>query len=119
MVGTFEESLMTARDDILDRIRSANAGVEVIPVERRYRGRADPIPPGGDLLSLLADRLLDYGATVHRCGPDAIAESVRDLLGGAAPVLRAPGIPGEWCPTADADRAELRGHDLDRYAAVV
>src|SRR4029079_12892796 len=54
-----------------------------------------------------------------RCRTNSIGATVGDLLGGAAAVLRAPGIPEGWCPTAEADRPELGTRDLDRYAAVV
>src|SRR6476469_10056618 len=105
MVGKDQGAVMSAREDILKRIRAANVGIEVAPVERGYRRRPDLAPSTSDLLQLFTDRLMNYGATVRRCRRDSIAATVGDLLDGAAPVLRAPGIPEGWCPTADADRA--------------
>jgi L-lactate dehydrogenase complex protein LldG len=119
MVGKVQAELMNAREDILERIRAANAGVEPPSVERSYRRRLDPACSTAELLDLLAERLLDYRAAVRRCRPDAIGGTVGELLGGAAPVLAAPGIPRDWCPTAEPDRIELGAHELDRYAAVV
>jgi L-lactate dehydrogenase complex protein LldG len=110
---------MSARDDILARIRAANAGVEVHPAERAYRQAGAAAPPLAGLLLLLEERLLDYRATVVRCRPETIADAVRGLVGAAAPVLRAPGIPEEWCPAAAPDHAGLGARELDGYAAVV
>lgn len=119
MVGKVQAELMNAREVILERIRAANSGVEVPTVERSYRRRLDPACSTGELLDLLAERLQDYRAAVRRCPPHSIGATVHELLGGAGPVLAAPGIPREWCPTAEPDRVELGPHELDRYAAVV
>lgn len=110
---------MNAREDILQRIRSANTGIEVRPIERAYRQGPDRVLATGELLDLLEERLVDYRAAVRRCPPRSIGATVGELLGGAGPVLAAPGIPREWCPTAEPDRIELGPHELDRYAAVV
>ena len=111
---------MGAREDILQRIKEANAGIEVRPVERAYR--RGPSPAAGqpsELLDLLEERLVDYRATVVRCRPDGLAAAVRGLLATASPVLRAPGVPHDWCPAADPDHEGLGAQDLDSYAAVL
>ncbi|GAA2163757.1 LutC/YkgG family protein [Pedococcus bigeumensis] len=111
---------MGAREDILQRIREANEGIEVLPVQRDYRrGSAPTSVAAGALVDLLEDRLVDYRATVVRCRPDALADSVRGLLAAASPVLRAPGVPQEWCPGAEPDHEGLGAQELDRYAAVL
>jgi L-lactate dehydrogenase complex protein LldG len=111
---------MGARDDILQRIREANAGIGVEPVERAYRrGAAPDSDDTGALLELLEERLVDYRATVVRCRPDGLAAAVQGLLGAASPVLRAPGVPPEWFPGAEPDRQGLGAQELDRYAAVL
>lgn len=110
---------MSARDDILQRIRAANVGIEVRPVERAYRRGPDPVPAIGELLDLLEERLVDYRATVVRCRADSLGDAVSGLLSEAAPVLRAPGISESWCPGSEPDHEGLDAHQLDGYAAVV
>jgi L-lactate dehydrogenase complex protein LldG len=109
---------MSAREDILARIRAANTGVEAAPVERTYR-RGPESRSTAALLDLLEDRLVDYRASVERCGAGAVAEAVATFLPAGARVLRAPGAPEQWCPDAEADRPNLTARDLDGYAAVV
>lgn len=111
---------MGAREDILQRIKEANAGIEVRPVERAYRrGPLSASDASGSLVALLEERLVDYRATVVRCRPDGLASAVQGLLGAASPVLRAPGVPSEWCPGAERDHEGLGAQDLDSYAAVL
>jgi L-lactate dehydrogenase complex protein LldG len=112
---------MGAREDILQRIKEANTGIEVRPVQRDYRrGPVSAIagePPA--LLALLEERLVDYRATVVRCRPDGLPAAVQRLLAAAASVLRARGVPQEWCPAAEPDHEGLAARDLDAYAAVL
>jgi L-lactate dehydrogenase complex protein LldG len=106
---------MSARDEILSRIRTA-LGDEppmVASTVRDYR-TADDLPPGDPaLLDLLTDRLVDYKATVVTCGPSdvagAVARALSDALGEVPPadVVVAPGLPADWRPdgaTEDDDR---------------
>ena len=112
---------MGAREDILQRITEANAGIEVRPVQRDYR-RGPVSAAAGEpsaLFALLEERLVDYRATVVRCRPDGVAAAVQGLLATASPVLRAPGVPQEWCPAAEPDHEGLGAQDLDSYAAVL
>jgi L-lactate dehydrogenase complex protein LldG len=82
---------VTARDDIMARIRAARPRTAVV-VPRDY----DTDPGGGDLVELLADRLVDYRATVRRCGPDELAGSLADLLDGVPALAVPPGLPQGW-----------------------
>lgn len=87
---------MSARDDVLARVRAARA-VEPLPgtpSPRDYRRSDDR--PLAELLDLLAERLSDYRATVHR-GDDA-ATLVRTVLAGRSlPSLVVPnGVPEAW-----------------------
>jgi L-lactate dehydrogenase complex protein LldG len=109
---------MGAREDILQRIREANAGVEAFPVQRDYR-RGSVATSAADLSALLEERLVDYRATVVRCRPDGLADAVRGLVGAASPVVRAPGVPQAWCPRAEPDQEGLSAQDLEEYAAVL
>ena len=71
---------MSARADVLDRIRSAlGPGVAVPEVPREYR-RAGEV--GGDIVSLFCSRAAEYKATVRRLAADELQGVVRELCGG-------------------------------------
>ncbi|MEU4472073.1 LUD domain-containing protein [Micromonospora sp. NPDC023888] len=79
---------MTARDEILARLRTALAdNPPPVPVPRRYR-RVDDRP---DLVEVLVDRLVDYRATVHR-GLDALAGLLAEVDRLAVPT----DVPADW-----------------------
>jgi L-lactate dehydrogenase complex protein LldG len=97
-------ALVTAREEILERIATAlGADRPPLPeIARDYRTTDErPLP---ELLDLLVDRLEDYKATVLRCAPSEVADTVvaalHSALGGTAPggVVVAPGLPAEWRP---------------------
>jgi L-lactate dehydrogenase complex protein LldG len=118
---------MSARDEVLGRIRTA-LGENRAPapeVVRAYRTTDDVAPGEPALLDRLADRLEDYKATVVRCGPSDVVTTVTaalaQVLGEHAPadVFVAPGLPAGWRPdgaTEDDDRPAV---DLARGAAAV
>ena len=117
---------MTARDEVLGRIRTALAGdlpeagppaAGASPVDGTaapaYRTRGELGPPA--LLDLLADRLVDYRSHVRRTGPGQLLDTVRAALAerGARRVVLPPGLdlpgfdqpsPG---PAATLDGVEL------------
>ena len=115
-------TLVTARDEVLSRIRAA-LGEDAGPDPERpagYRARGDL---GRDrLLDLLADRLSDYGAAVRHAVPAELAAAVGAALAdrGARRVvvpagLRLPAPPGiEF--VADSG---LSAQDLDALDGVV
>jgi L-lactate dehydrogenase complex protein LldG len=97
---------MTAREEILGRIRTALGPAPAAPAEvaRDYRLADDR--PAGELLDVLVDRLEDYRATVLRCAPADIAATVAAALDtglgrGWEPgaVVVAPGLPTGWRPS--------------------
>jgi len=111
---------MSAREDVLGRIRQALGPDRSVPAEvvRDYR-RTDGRPPGDPaLLDLLVDRVEDYRATVLRCAADEVAPTVVAALdqgigGGWAPgdVVVAPGLPDGWRPPGsdvDDDRPPVQ-----------
>lgn len=111
---------MSARDEVLARIRTARANASVPPVARDYRtgdGRSAGDPA---LLDLLVDRLEDYKATVLRCGPGEVAATVATALAAVAgSVVVAPGVPAGWRPdhvTEDDGRPAV---ELAEHAATV
>ncbi|SOD98136.1 LutC/YkgG family protein [Blastococcus haudaquaticus] len=116
---------MTAREDILGRIRTALGPDRRVPAEisRDYRLTDDRSPD--DLLDVLTDRLEDYKATVVRCGPadvaPTMARALRTALGEHAPadVVVAPGVPAAWRPDGAVEDDGRPAVDLAAYAAAV
>jgi len=116
---------VTAREEILGRIRTALGPGRTDPpeVRRDYRLTDDRAPDV--LLDVLVDRLEDYKATVVRCAPDGVAtavtEALRTALGEHAPgdVVVAPGVPADWRPDGAAEDDGRPAVALADYAATV
>jgi L-lactate dehydrogenase complex protein LldG len=78
---------MSARDEILGRVRSALSGVSPV----------DDLPPAprapdrGDLVALFEERVADYRAVVTRCAAADLASAVAEALGSARAVVP-PGL---------------------------
>jgi len=84
---------VSAREEILGRVRAAVDGAAVPEVPRNYRhtsGVADPV-------ALFCERVSDYRATVHRVSDPATV--LAELCTGR--VARAPGV--EWDAPTDLD----------------
>jgi len=103
---------MSARDDVLARVRAAQSGA-VVEVPRDYRtaGSVDP--------EVLAERLTDYRAVVHRCAEREVPELLRRLLTGR--VVVPEGFPAHWLVslTAEVLRDPLSPRELDAVDGVV
>ena len=103
---------MSARDEILNRIRTALADRPVPPPIRRDYGLA-----GGGVADLdrFAERVADYRATVYRAAPDGAAAQIADALGDRriATVVVPDGFPDEWLPAATVLREPLSTAELD------
>lgn len=87
----------TARDVVLARIRTALGGDSPdVAVPRDYRGAG--ARPLADAVSLLVDRLADYGATVRRCRADQVPSAIGELLAarGARRIAVPDGLPVSW-----------------------
>jgi L-lactate dehydrogenase complex protein LldG len=111
---------MTARDDVLARIRTALGDEPPVlaPAVRHYR-TADDLPPGDPaLLDLLVDRLEDYKATVVRCGPAEVAGAVAAAL-PPGDVVVAPGLPAGWRPDGSVEDDGRPAVELANAAAAV
>ena len=115
-----------ARAEVLARVRSSLRGAAATPrpAGRTYRtgGELEPGAPG--LVELLADRLVDYRATVHRVPPTRAADAIRDIVtgetGAHARMVVAAGLPAHWRVGWDA--AEDDGGSaaaLDRFDGTV
>jgi L-lactate dehydrogenase complex protein LldG len=117
---------MSAREEVLGRIRAANAaaGHPAPPAVPRDYHRSGSHPAGApELLALLRDRLVDYKATVLDAPAGGVAEAVRTALAGVTGrVVVPPGLPDGWWPGDVADRVTddgLTPADLDATAAVL
>ncbi|GHE91649.1 hypothetical protein GCM10017786_25210 [Amycolatopsis deserti] len=106
---------MSAREEILGRVRSALASADPAeaPVPRGYRS----VVPPGDVVELFAERLVDYRAELTRCTEDTLPAALSSALGGAASVLVPDGFPWE-VPGAVPDTGQSAA-ELDRLDAVV
>jgi L-lactate dehydrogenase complex protein LldG len=118
---------MSAREEVLGRIRTALGPDRAAPAEvrRDYRLAGGREPGDPTLLELLTDRLEDYKATVLRCAPSEVAGTVaaalRTSLGdhAAADVVVAPGLPADWRPDGATEDDGRPAVALAQYAATV
>lgn len=122
---------MTAREEVLARIRGALGGAPTAAeVPREYRRVGDHEPGSPALVDRLVDRLTDYRATVLRSDADdrAIGQAIADVLTPLGPLgvdraITAPGVPGDWAARLSAavvvDDGTLTPRELDRIPAVV
>jgi L-lactate dehydrogenase complex protein LldG len=118
---------MTAREEILGRIRTALGPDRAVPpeVRRDYRLTDGREPGDPALLDVLTDRLEDYRATVLRCGASEVAATVaaalRTALGERAPadVVVAPGLPPGWRPDGASEDDGRPAVALADFAATV
>jgi L-lactate utilization protein LutC len=104
---------MSARDDILGRVRRALDGVEpgyAVPAAPR-------IAPIADLVGHFAERVEDYRAVVVRCTSADLAAQVAAALPADARVVVPAGLSVD-VPGADED-AGFDAYELDAYDAVV
>jgi L-lactate dehydrogenase complex protein LldG len=108
---------VSARDDILGRVRSALAGVEpdgAVPPAPR----GAPVPAGDPaLVDLFAERVADYRAVVERCAEADLVATVAAALPEGARVVVPPGL-GFEVPGSVVDDG-LPAAELDRLDAVV
>ena len=112
---------MTARDEVLARIRKANAAAAAQPTGepgpgepgRAYRTRGDR--DEAELLNLLAGRLTDYRATVRRTTAAGLAGEIAAALTrrGARRVVVPAGLdlPGRGTLAADVEVVADNGLD--------
>lgn len=121
---------MTAREEVLARVRSALADVTQpdpaldVPIEWEY-GRPTPMP---DVLTRFVEMCEDYKATVVRCGAGDVADRIVDLLGaaGARSVVLPSGVEQPWRRAIEAsgiavhdDEPQLSRAELDAIDGVV
>lgn len=102
---------MSARDEILGRIRTALADRPApAPAARDYRGGA-----GAGDVALFAERVEDYRASVHQ---DTTVDAVLAVR-GIHRVVVPDGFPDELLPSVDLVREPVDVATLDQVSAVV
>ncbi|MBD8079380.1 LutC/YkgG family protein [Cellulosimicrobium arenosum] len=138
---------MSARDDVLTRVRTAlgtttgtgptggggpttggGHAASATDVPRAYRSRGELAPGSDAAVEVLVDRLVDYRAHVHRATTTVdVATIVGDLLADARAVVVPSGLDDTWLgalPTATTRVADSRedprtADELDAVDAVV
>jgi L-lactate dehydrogenase complex protein LldG len=105
---------MTARDDILGRVRAALADAPEAPTAAVPRRTPDP---SADVVGLFCERVADYRAVVERCTPEQVEGRIRAALPVGARVVVPPDLDLE-VPGAVLDDS-LSAADLDALDAVV
>jgi L-lactate dehydrogenase complex protein LldG len=118
---------MTARDDVLTRIRTALAGQSSsAEIPRAYRLVSNRLPGSDLVIERLVDRLVDYKASVHRTDVAGLADALTTVLASGASVVLPSGAPAVWraacgdrAVRVDGDLSPLSAAELDGIAAVV
>ena len=115
---------MSAREEVLARIRSALGGrPEPAEVLRAYRTRGEHAPGSAALLELLTDRLVDYKAAVLPCATADVPAVVAAALAerGIRRVVAPAGVPTAWLGDAERlrDDPPLAVQALDAADGVV
>jgi L-lactate dehydrogenase complex protein LldG len=119
---------VSGREQVLAAVRAAlrdvpaGEGPDDVPVPRDYR-RAGELSPR-ERVALLAERVADYRASVHRTTSDGVAALVGRILDmeAAERVLVAPGLDASWWPALEgpaADDGTLSALGLDAVDAAV
>lgn len=120
---------MSAREDIMNRIKSALRDAPETPmVPRGYRRSSQMTAE--QRLEQLVDRLVDYKANVFVTPAEGVAAQLAELLAGSTSIVVPHGLPGEWLtavendaesPTVHVDSpdARLTTAELDAVDAVV
>jgi L-lactate dehydrogenase complex protein LldG len=106
---------VSARDEILGRVRAALGDAPAVPdVSRAYRGAGGRA--GRDLLDLFVERVEDYKATVVGCAASDVEARIAEALDGKRAIVPSD-LPWE-VPGAVVDSAQTAA-ELDRIDAVV
>ncbi|MGO4384462.1 LutC/YkgG family protein [Specibacter sp. RAF43] len=93
---------MSAREDVLSRIRSALRDSPAAPeIPRNYRRESSMTPE--QRLEQLVERLMDYKATVFAVPAAGAAAKLAELLAGSASIVVPHGLPREWLSALPSD----------------
>jgi L-lactate dehydrogenase complex protein LldG len=133
--------MTAARRDVLARIRAAlhdpalhdparDGSTPDVVVPRAYRLAGEHSPGSPEVLDLLTDRLVDYGAHVRRVPAAQVPDAISQVLAGLDPhggVVTPDGLDPSWLAGVgvgtivlrDSRTAPLDNATLDHAAAVV
>jgi L-lactate dehydrogenase complex protein LldG len=111
---------MTARDDILGRVRAA---LQDVPRDEDLLPPAYQPPPAStaDSVARFVERVSDYRATVREVDEVASVVALVCAEHGAGRIAIPPALPGDWRPV-DVDLVEDRGltaRELDALAGAL
>jgi L-lactate dehydrogenase complex protein LldF len=89
-----------ARADILRRIRAALGDAAAPEVPRKYRTSDER--PRDEIVTLFAERVAEYRATVHRVGEAEVGATLKRIAAeeGARRIGIPADLPSEWRPSA-------------------
>jgi L-lactate dehydrogenase complex protein LldG len=113
---------MSAREEVLRRIRTALADVPPGDEVDVPRGYLRAVPAGVDVPALFAERVADYRATVRRVTAEELPAAVAAALGDGRIVVPAD-VPAAWLAESGAevvrDDGTLTAVDLDAMDGVL
>lgn len=121
---------MNAREEILARVRAALAATAPASPEPDPAGQAvaesvTATETGEADIALLAERLADYRATVHRCDPADLGAAVAAALAGSSQVVVPADLPEQWLTgypgrvVRDTAGSPVPASELDRPGTTV
>ncbi|QIM21772.1 LUD domain-containing protein [Phycicoccus sp. HDW14] len=119
---------MSARDEILARVRGATADVTTTPADRAPTTAVEEPSPGrAATLDLFAENVADYRAEVRRVAPQGVADEVAAVLRehGCATAVLPTGLEAAWAgavagvATLTAEADVTLDAELDAVDAVV
>lgn len=100
---------MSAREDIMSRIKSALRDAPETPVVPREYRRSSNMS-AEQRLEQLVDRLVDYKANVFLTPADEAPARLAELLTGAASIVVPHGLPESWLSAVKNDAGTLAVH---------
>jgi L-lactate dehydrogenase complex protein LldG len=109
---------MTAREEILHRVRVAQVATPDHGIRREY----SHVREHDDRLARFVQRVEDYKATVIRTHPDDVAAAVAKCLVGAGKVVVPSGFDQSWVPdglSVVGDEPALGAEELNAVDAVL
>ncbi|MGZ4476073.1 MAG: LutC/YkgG family protein [Nocardioides sp.] len=109
---------MSARDEILGRVRAALADVTEVPPAPAAPRRS----PVADVVGLFEERVADYRAVVVRTTAGGLPAALRDALPAGASAVIPPGLAGTLGLSGTGfvvDDGELSAAQLDQVDAVI
>jgi L-lactate dehydrogenase complex protein LldG len=126
-VGKDEGDVVTAREDVLARLRAATSEeTTAVEVPRAYRTAGTHEPGSPDLLALFTERLEDYQAKVRGCTARTLTKTVSTAIAerGVRRIVVAPGLLRPMAKALEAvevvsDEPALSSQELDRVGGVI